>query len=299
LASARNALVIALSLAGVAVLVSITIPDRSPDTDLAERASRFAAALSAEAPYRPPTASEGKAALSGLIPLLGGGRDTQSYVKTLAPLGFTLTDGRDAVSGRRFLLAATEPGAERGWGMYIADYGVAPRQVIEVPHPNFDLDTELVGVQLYRALPGSAVLIAGAHRRAAGGLADVAHNANSLFNLVADALARKGLPQVQLHGFEDSSLPGTGVVVSAGATGHTALHERIADRISATGAVVCRAWRESCGNLEGTTNVQGQDAGSVGAVFAHIESDSEMRSDPALRAQLVAALAAALSSSIP
>jgi hypothetical protein len=176
---------------------------------------------------------------------------------------------------------------------------VATRRVIEVPHPNFDLDTEQVGVQLYRALPGSAVLIAGAHRRAAGGLADVAHNANSLFNLVAEALARKGLPQVQLHGYEDGSLPGTGVVVSAGATEHTALHERIADRIAANGTVVCRAWRESCGNLEGTTNVQGQDADSIGAVFAHVESDSEIRSDPTLRARLVAALAGALTSPSP
>ncbi|MFC0429872.1 hypothetical protein [Kutzneria buriramensis] len=299
MASARNALVIALGLACVAALVLINIPDRSPDTDLAERASQFAAALSADAPYRPPTVREGKDALSGLIPLLTGGKNTQSYVQTLTPLGFTLTDGRDTVSGRHFLLAATEPDVERGWGMYIADYGVAPRRVIEVPHPNFDLDTEQVGVQLYQALPGSAVLIAGAHRRAAGGLADVAHNANSLFNLVADALARKGLPQVQLHGYEDRSLPGTGVVVSAGATEHTSLHEQIADRVAAGGTVVCRAWRESCGNLEGTTNVQGQDADSIGAVFAHIESDSEIRSDPALRAQLVAALVGALNSSIP
>jgi hypothetical protein len=168
--------------------------------------------------------------------------------------------------------------------------------VIEVPHPNFDLNTEQVGVQLYRALPGSAVLIAGAHRHAANGLADVAHNANSLFNLVATALARKDLPQVQLHGFDDSSLPGAGVVVSGGSTPHTALHERIASRLAANGTVVCRAWEESCGNLEGTTNVQGQAADEIGSVFAHIESDSELRSEPVQRARLVSALAAAIGS---
>ncbi|MEV6606248.1 hypothetical protein [Kutzneria sp. NPDC051319] len=293
--SARNLLVTALGLVCVAVLAVINIPDRTPKIDLVERASQFAAALRSDASYRPPTVREGESALAGLIPLLTGGKDTQSEVKTLTPLGFALTTGKDSATGRQFVMAATEPGDERGWGMYIADYGAQARQVIEVPHPNFDLDTEQVGVQLYRALPGSAVLIAGAHRRAANGLADVAHNANSLFNLVATALARKGLPQIQLHGFDSSSLPGTGVVVSGGSTPHTRLHERIADRIEADGTVVCRAWQASCGHLEGTTNVQGQAADSMGTVFAHIESDGSVREDPQQRDQLVKALAEAIS----
>ena len=294
--SARNLLVTVLGLICVAVLAVINIPDRIAKIDLGERASQFAGALEPDSPYRPPTVREGENALSGLLPLLTGGKDTQSELQTLTPLGFTLTEGRDSVSDRHFVMAASQPGDARGWGMYIGDYGVPPKLVIEVPHPNFDLNTEQVGVQLYRALPGSAVLIAGAHRRAANGLADVAHNANSLFNLVATGLARKGLPQVQLHGFDDSSLPGVGVVVSGGSTPHTALHERIADRLAAQDVVVCRAWEESCGNLEGTTNVQGQAADSLGTVFAHIESDSELRSDPTQRADLVAALAAAIGS---
>lgn len=165
--SARNLLVTALGLVCVAVLAVINIPDRIPKIDLVERASQFAAALRSDASYRPPTVREGETALAGLIPLLTGGKDTQSEVKTLTPLGFALTTGKDSATGRQFVMAATEPGDERGWGMYIADYGAQARQVIEVPHPNFDLDTEQVGVQLYRALPGSAVLIAGAHRRAA------------------------------------------------------------------------------------------------------------------------------------
>ena len=292
--SARNWLVTALGLVCVAVLAVINIPDRIPRVDLVERASQFAAALRPDAPYRPPTVREGENALVGLIPLLTGGKDTQSELKTLTPLGFSLTSGKDSATDRQFVMAATEPGDERGWGMYIGDYGVEPHQVIEVPHPNFDLDTELLGVQLHRLLPGSAVLIAGAHRKAANGLADVAHNANSLFNLVATALARRGLPQIQLHGFDDDSLPGTGVVVSGGSTRHTHLHEQIADRVEADGTVVCRAWQQSCGGLEGTTNVQGQAADSMGTVFAHIESDGTIRMDPQLRDRLVAALAAAI-----
>jgi hypothetical protein len=292
--SARNWLVTALGLVCVAVLAVINIPDRIPKVDLVERASQFAAALQSDAPYRPPTVREGETALSGLIPLLTGEKDTQSEMKTLTSLGFTLTSGIDSTSGRRFTMAATQPGAERGWGLFIGDYGAQTRQVIEVPHPNFDLNTEILGVQLYRALPGSAVLIAGAHRRAANGTADVAHNANSLFNLVATELARKGLPQIQLHGFEDSSLPGADVVVSGGATPHTRLHEQMADHVEAGGMAVCRAWQQSCGNLEGTTNVQGQAADSMGTVFAHIESDGSIRMDAQRRDRLVAALAAAV-----
>jgi hypothetical protein len=296
LVSARNWLVTALGLVCVAVLAVINIPDRIPQVDLVERASQFAAALRSDAPYRPPTVREGETALAGLIPLLTGGKDTQSEMQTLTPLGFTLTSGTDSATGRRFTMAASQPGDERGWGLFLGDYGAQTRQVIEVPHPNFDLDTEMLGVQLYRALPGSAVLIAGAHRRAANGAADVAHNANSLFNLVATALAHQGLPQIQLHGFDDSSLPGTGVVVSGGSTPHTQLHEHIADHVEAGGMVVCRAWQQSCGNLEGTTNVQGQAADSMGTVFAHIESDGSIRMDPQLRDRVVTALAAAISS---
>jgi hypothetical protein len=295
LVSARNWLVTALGLIVVAVLAVINIPDRIPTVDLVERASQFAAALSSDAPYRPPTVREGETAMSALIPLLTGGKDTQSELKTLTPLGFTLTSGIDSATGRRFTLAASQPGDERGWGLYIGDYGARTRQVIEVPHPNFDLATEILGVQLYRALPGSAVLVAGAHRRAANGTADVAHNTNSLFNLVATELARKGLPQIQLHGFDNSSLPGTGVVVSGGSTPHTQLHEQLADRVEAAGMVVCRAWQQSCGNLEGTTNVQGQTADSMGTVFAHIESDGAIRMEPRQRDRLVAALAAGIS----
>jgi hypothetical protein len=175
--------------------------------------------------------------------------------------------------------------------MFIADYDTRPRLVIEVPHPNFDLHTEQVGIDLYRRLPGSAGLVAGAHRKAGDNTADVAHNADSLFNAVAMELAKQGLPQVQLHGFDDRSLPDTDVVVSSGATPHTSAHEGIADRLSDRGLAVCRVWEQPCGNLEGKRNVQGAATDGLGGVFAHIECDSEVRSRPELRARLVDVLA--------
>jgi hypothetical protein len=189
------------------------------------------------------------------------------------------------------VLASTKPDAARGWGMYIADYDTRPKLVVEVPHPNFDLNTEKVGIDLYRRTPGAAVLVAGAHRKAGDGTADVAHNSDSLFNAVAMELAKLGLPQVQLHGFDDRSLPDTDVVVSSGATPHTLVHEQIADRLAGQGLAVCRVWEQSCGNLEGRRNVQGTATSGLGGVFVHVESASEVRSRPELRARLVDVLA--------
>ncbi|QUQ63189.1 hypothetical protein [Kutzneria sp. CA-103260] len=289
--SGRNLLIIATLLVCVVVVVMLRTPGGgTAKVDLDAEVSEFADALSPDAPYRPPGEQERTAALDGLMPLLTGGTDLDSERKPLTPLGFTVSDGVDEATGRHFVLASTKPDAARGWGMYIADYGARPRLVIEVPHPNFDLNTEQVGIELYRRVPGSAVLVAGAHRKAGDNTADVAHNADSLFNTVAVELAKLGLPQVQLHGFDDRSLPDTDVVVSSGSTPHTAAHERIADRLTGQGLAVCRVWEQSCGNLEGRRNVQGNATDGLGGVFVHIESASEVRARPELRSRLVDAL---------
>ncbi|MFC0542116.1 hypothetical protein [Kutzneria chonburiensis] len=283
--------IIATLLVCVVVIVLLRPSGEAGKVDLAAEVSGFADDLSPDAPYRPPNDQERGGALDGLVPLLTGTTNLDPARKALTPLGFAVSDGVDTVTGRHFVLATTQPGAVRGWGLYIADYDTRARLVIEVPHPHFDLNTEQVGIDLYRRLPGSAVLVAGAHRKAGDGTADVAHNADSLFNAVAMALARLGLPQVQLHGFDDSSLPGSDVVVSSGATPHTPVHEGIADGLADRGLAVCRAWAQPCGNLEGRLNVQGTASDRLGGVFAHIESDSEVRSRPELRARLVDVLA--------
>jgi hypothetical protein len=270
-------LVLALVLAGCT----------APRTDLEHRVEDFAGALSPDAPYRAPRSDERGTALAGLLPLLDG---TATSADTLRPLGFTVESGVDDVSGRPFVLAATEPGTERGWGMYIADRSTAPRLVIEVPHPNADLDTEALGIELYRRTPGAVVLIAGAHRRAAGERADVAHHTDALFHAVAGELAQRGLPQVQLHGFDEQSLPGYDVVVSAGRARPGPAATRVADRI---GPSACRGWDDECGKLEGTTNVQGKFAAEHGFVFLHIEVTGRLRESVPARAELARALAEA------
>lgn len=258
--------------------------------DLEQRVVSFAGSLSPGAPYRAPHNDERETALAGLMPLLDG---TATKAEGLPRLGFTVESGVDEVSGRKFVLATTQPGAEQGWGMYIADRSTAPRLVIEVPHPNADLRTEALGIELYRRTPGAVVLIAGAHRRAAGEKADVAHNIDALFHAVATELAQRGLPQVQLHGFDEQSLPGSDVVVSTGQARPGPAARRVADRAAAAGLATCRGWDDECGKLEGTRNVQGKAAAEHGFVFLHIEVTGRVRESVASRAELARVLAEA------
>ncbi|KJK41905.1 hypothetical protein UK23_39805 [Lentzea aerocolonigenes] len=277
--------VLALLLAGCTAAV-----DPAPRVDLEHRVVEFAEGLSPSAPYRAPDSVERDTALRALMPLLDG---TATEADGLRPLGFTVDSGVDGASGRQFVLATTKPGAEQGWGMYIADRSTTPRLVIEVPHPNADLDTEALGIELYRRTPGAVVLIAGAHRRAAGEQADVAHHTDALFHAVATDLAGRGLPQVQLHGFAEQSLPGSDVVVSTGQGRPGPAARRVADRVGAAGLATCRGWDDECGNLEGTRNVQGKAAAEHGFVFLHIEVTGRLRESVASRAELAQALAEA------
>lgn len=147
-------------------------------------------------------------------------------VEDLRPLGYTVRMGTDR-TGRGLVLLANEPRAERGWGLYVVEPSRPVTVVIEVPHPAFDLRSEAIGVALFDRTPGALLAVAGTHRRAAGGAGDVGHREDSMFHAVTDGLAAQGLPQVQLHGFDDASLPGVDVVLSAGATNASATLESV------------------------------------------------------------------------
>lgn len=250
------------------------------DDGLTARVLRFASALSTRAPYRPPADAEREDAATAILAALTG------EAPSLAHLGFTLTKGVDA--GRHHVLVASVPGAERGWGLYAADPEAPARLVIEVPHPNSDLYTEHAGIALYHTKPGAVLLMAGAHRSTGRRAADVAHRTDSVFHAVAARLMR--LPQVQLHGFADAALPGTDVIVSAGAGEAGAAHDAVADALRDVGFRVCRSWAGRCGDLEGRTNVQGLLAARLGTPFLHVELNRSTRRSPARRAAAVRAL---------
>jgi hypothetical protein len=254
--------------------------DPGPPADLGAEVRRFAAGLDADAPYRPPEPEERRQLVSALHELRAG--DAERATELAAALGFTVRTGVDAATGRPFGLAVN-PAGDRAWGWYLVDLSAPTRLVVEVPHPKADLRTEEIGLALYRELPGSLLAVSGTHRRVGSGAGDVAHRADSMFHAVVTDLAARGLPQLQLHGYADDSLPDADVVISPGAgdAGDSVrrLADRIDDPVDGADLDVCRSWSSDCGGLEGTRNEQGRDAAERGTVFAHVELNRGVRED--------------------
>ncbi|HEY0447643.1 hypothetical protein [Actinophytocola sp.] len=242
-------------------------------------------AMRAGAAYRPPLPAELDAGVLGLEAVLAG-----APADSLAALGFTVSSGVDETTGRPYTLVADEVDTERAWGAVVLPTG-RPTLVIEVPHPRSDRRTARLGLELFHAVPGSALLVAGAHRTAGGGAADVAHRTDSMFHVWAGVLGTRA-PEVQLHGYAAASLPAFDAVTSASGGVATAAHVAARDALAARGFRVCAGWwLGTCGRLEGTTNVQGIAAAGRGSPFLHLELAPGPRTDPAGRAAVVAAIA--------
>lgn len=285
-----------LSVAGVAVALALVLTlvltlgddapsEPAPAAGVDALVTQFTATLSADQEYRSPKADERRTAAAGFAAVLDR-RGTADLQK----LGFSVHDGVDPATGRPYTIAVNEPGTERAWGMYVIDRSASPSLAVEVPHPAFDLRTELFGIDLFRRTPGAVLLVAGAHRKADGSKADVAHEEDSVFHVVASALAGRGLTQVQLHGFHDENLASTDIVLSSGASVAGDAARRTATRLTADGFAVCRAWEERCGALEGTKSVQGKLAVADDTVFLHVEMSRTVRESPERRAAVVRAL---------
>ena len=115
-----------------------------------------------------------------------------------------------------------------GWGTYLVNTDRQPGDlVIEVPHPRCEVNTESMGIELFRQAGGFAFLMAGTHRCANSTYSpcdgtttfcgqeepyrtsDVAHSTNTMFHATHRALILPGTSRVavQIHGCSDSSCP--------------------------------------------------------------------------------------------
>lgn len=214
-------------------------------------------ALSAEGPYRPPTAAERSRAVAALAAVLAGRRPDLG--------GLPLDEHHGVDEAQRPFTVLADTGT--GWGAVVLRQ--APELVVEVPHPGSDRRTARLGLELFHAVPGAALLVAGAHRGAGDGTADVAHRTDSLFHAFAHALA---LPEIQLHGFAETSAPETDVVVSPGAGEAGALHRHVEKALAHQGFRV-----RHHEHLAGRTNVQGIAATARGTPFLHLELAPSLR----------------------
>ncbi len=196
---------------------------------------------------------------------------------------------------------------DRGFGTFLVDPAAVRELSIAIPHPIYDLDTRVQGIEVFRAVGARSFLMAGTHRNASAQASacqpsyqesDAAHNADLMFlagtqALIAHYGARRW-HQVQFHGLGSSPCPETDVFVShgeyrvspaAGDIVHTLRARLLADhptwRITLDGG--------SC-TYDGGSNVAGRLIGgvSLGRVcsddpasrvetFIHIEQKSAFR----------------------
>ncbi|GGP39767.1 hypothetical protein [Streptomyces abikoensis] len=264
--------------------------------DLGARITGFTDGINQNGHYRVPAASDRRAVADGVRLLVDG--DRAAAERSLVGAGYALRTLADRQDGRRYaeIADATREGeTTRGWGRVYLDLQGPARWSVQVPHPSADQRTEQLGIGLLRGAPGGVLILAGAHRNAAGSTdgdaADVAHRADSVFAAVAAVLADRRLPAVQVHGFADASLPEHDVVVSPG-KGDAGLPaaRRLSAALGREKLRVCEVWRRYCGRLEGRTNVEGDHADAVGAPFLHVEHSRTVRFDDALMGEAVRAL---------
>lgn len=277
-----------LGLGSGAVLgaVGLAVLAESIDTDqrqLRADVTGYVDALQPGSPYRSPSVAERTTTLDALAQLdAGAGLDTVGA--QLASLGMNGVTALGPDADTEYRMVRSTPGSERGWGLYAYPVGLVPRLLVEVPHPNFDLYTEYVALDVLRRAPASVLAVAGAYRHDADDTADVAHEPRSLFHAVAmDIAMRHHIPQIQLHGFDDDHAPDIDVVISAGAGRATQYIRTLADKLEEADFTICRAWSEDCNNLEGKRNTQGRASASSGLTFIHLELNRTLRENDTKR----------------
>ncbi|SEN94403.1 hypothetical protein SAMN05216267_1013112 [Actinacidiphila rubida] len=260
--------------------------------DLEHRVTDFTASFGRDGGYRPPTEAE-RATVAGGVGLLLDHRE-QAARDRLAEVGFVLRTLTDSASGRRFAeIADSHEGGtgNRGWGRIYVDLSAPVHWSVQVPHPVADEDSEKLGVGVLRGTPGGVMVLAGAHRRSGeGNAADVAHRQDTVFDAVCAELVHRRLPGIQVHGFADSSQPGSDVIVSTGKADDARAEARaLAAALTDHGFDVCRSWARDC-SLEGRTNEQSGVAAAFHVPFLHVEFSRSVRSGDRRIARAVLAI---------
>ncbi|GAB2837702.1 hypothetical protein GCM10027200_42090 [Lentzea nigeriaca] len=265
-------------------------PDTAGKTDLLSDVQRFSQGMSAETGYTRPTQAERTAVSNGVQRVLDNAAGQAGDV--LAAVGYTIRERVDTATNRTFYEISDNAVDSRGWGRIMIDTSESARLGIEVPHPKADQDSESLGVELFRKAPGSVLVVAGAHRRAAENrVADMAHTTSSVFEDLHELLVRRRIPVVQLHGFQNETAPDSDVVVSAGPPLKNQFAQQTAQRLESAGLSVCKPWVTGCPGLEATTNVQARYSDEQKADFVHVEVSRDIRDSPSARDQVASVLA--------
>jgi hypothetical protein len=173
----------------------------------------------------------------------------------------------DTLTVLRERLAANDT-VPRGWGTYI--YNPRAQQLVDihVNHPISDLNTEDIGIELYRDGHYRWFMVAGAERDANPDSmeADVAHASTTIFHTMATRVAMYLVRVVSIHGFDvdnhDNLPDGADQVISHGINGDTIYGAAL---LNLRTRLVNAGWEAGLfertpgfTSLGGTENVQGQ-----------------------------------------
>lgn len=275
--------------------------DSVPSGDLAAVVDRAVAGMPGRASgrYVVPTQAEADR-VAEVFRLARDGRLADSR-RLARGVGYVVEQLRDVATGRVLVIVRealrSDGTVARGWGTFVHDAAATADVVVEVAHPVADLQTEAIGVAVFRRTPSRALLVAGAHRYAnPGEVADVAHTPGTAFDAVHRSVVRAGSVVAQPHGFSAAEHPDLPEAVgSSGTAVPGPVASAVVSELGAAAFTAC-AYGEGCSELGGTTNLQGISARSVGAAFVHLELARALRDTAAVRDRVSAAVAAGLRS---
>ncbi len=227
--------------------------------------------------------------------------DIRGAETVAAPFGYSVVRYTDTATNQPLLILAERQGSDgrwpHAWGLYIHAPGSSSSVTVEVPHPVFDINSEIVGTVLFRAVEASNLFIAGAERNAnRNGSADVAHNGRSVFQAIHDSILERSGIIVQPHGFEGAGSERSfgDLVVSSGSAPADPIAARVSGALERAGFKVCLYDGTRCRSLGATTNVQGIAARAAGAHFLHLEMSPRLRDSSRLISRLADAVASVI-----
>lgn len=257
-----------------AIAIFADIRPASTETTAQNPLDSYLATIDEDQPYREPTEEESQRFLADFRKLLKGKTNNLKY---LPDLGYEVHSLRDPVSEKEYILAKNRPNTERAWGAFLIPVHEPINYVISAPHPQADIDTEHIALELWRKTDNAMLMVAGAHRDAADELADVAREEGSLFHHVSELLAQQSVGHVQIHGYADSTSEGNDVIISSGESNVYPVMRDIANKIESTGLSVGTNWDNETDVLLARHNVQGRVAYDHSSLFMHVEINYSTR----------------------
>lgn len=212
--------------------------------------------------------------------------------------------GHDSTSSRMpsYLILKESLPISVGWGTYLIRLDEPHKNVIiEVPHPQFDLQTDEQGVALLRGINARALLMAGTHRCANRAYSpddhestttvcgkrepyrqsDLSHATQSMFHVAHQLLVSNQAIALQLHGHGKPACPDLFISNTTDSPNHlTNQLYRHALNFCGTFSVDMANGSDSACLLTGSRNVQGAHSNLSPNRFIHLEQSRPLRQHP-------------------